>query len=85
MPQRISVISVAGFCVADHGRGIVWEDAGHGRQVADVAADDAEEREDYTQNDPRSSGGSFSHIRASRGSRNKTRSSVINVGSPLER
>jgi hypothetical protein len=38
-----------------------------------------------TQNDPRSSGGSLSHIKASRGSRNRTRSSLADRGSPLER
>src|SRR5262249_13653145 len=32
--------------VADHGRGIVREDARHRREVADVAVDDAEEPDD---------------------------------------
>ena len=35
-----------GFRVAYHGRRIVGEDAGHGPQIADVAVDHAEERED---------------------------------------
>ena len=35
-----------GFRVSDHGRRVVREDARHGRQVADVAIDDAEERKD---------------------------------------
>jgi hypothetical protein len=32
--------------VADHWSWIVWEDAGHLREVADIAVDHAEERED---------------------------------------
>jgi hypothetical protein len=34
------------FRVADQGRWIIREDAGHRLQVADLAVDDAEERED---------------------------------------
>ena len=46
MPQRICVISVPVLVVADHRRGIVREDAGHGREVAEIAVDDAEWRDD---------------------------------------
>jgi hypothetical protein len=44
MPRRIHPASA--FRVADHGRGIVREVAGHRLQVAYVAVDHAEERED---------------------------------------
>ena len=37
-------------CCAYHGRRIVGEDAGHGLQIADVAVDHAEEREDEGNN-----------------------------------
>jgi len=46
MPQRDSVISRPGSALRSHLGGILGKDARHRRQVADVAIDHAEERDD---------------------------------------
>ena len=46
MPQRIIASSRAAVGVADHRGRIVRKHARHRREVADVAVDDAEQRED---------------------------------------
>ena len=46
MPQRMVVISAASLDVADHRSRIIGKHAGHRREVADIAVDDAEQARD---------------------------------------
>jgi hypothetical protein len=46
MPQRISTISQPGPGIAYHGGRVVAEHARHRRQIANIAVDHAEERDD---------------------------------------